>query len=198
MTRQTWFSRKGMVSLWVAAAFALIVASASAQSAPSSVVITGDAARRALTKGVLSGAAAEKISQACQEYAVQHNFAAVIFILDPYGNIVHAHRMDGIRPVQFESAIDKAKTSLFTRTATTLLAAQVGNDVSQQVRYRMRGLDLGPGGVPIIVNNQLIGSIGVAGSDPLDEPCVAAGFAAVGISMPPTGPSPAPPPPPAR
>jgi len=150
------------------------------------LTLSGAAAKRAATKTEISAAAAATIAEGCMAWAKQHNFASIVYILDPSGNIVHAYREDGTRPVQFDSAFDKAKTALFTRMTTIDLSNKVGSDVATQVRYRLRGLDLGPGGIPIIVDDQLIGSIGVAGSDPLDEPCAIAGLAAAGIVQKPT------------
>ncbi len=150
------------------------------------LTLTGAAAKRAATKTEISGAAAFRIAEACRAWGKQHNDASIVYILDPSGNIVHAYREDGTRPVQFDSAYDKAKTSLLTRITTIDLNNKVGSDVPTQVRYRLRGLDLGPGGIPIIVDDQLIGTIGVAGQDPLDEPCAIAGLAAVGITQKPS------------
>ena len=128
---------KGVILMGGLLTLGLVAGNAVAQS-KDSVVVTGEAAKRSLTKGEISGDTAERISRACQDYAKQHNFAAIVFILDPYGNIVHSHRMDGVRPVQFQSAMDKAKTSLFMRVSTSILAARVGNNETAQVRYRIR------------------------------------------------------------
>jgi glc operon protein GlcG len=150
------------------------------------LTLAGAAAKRAATKTEISGAAAFRIAEGCRAWGKQHNDASIMYILDPSGNIVHAYREDGTRPVQFDSASDKAKTALLTRMTTIDLNNKVGADVPTLVRYRLRGLDLGPGGIPIIVDDQLIGTIGVAGQDPLDEPCAIAGLASVGITQKPS------------
>ncbi len=170
--------RSASVFFAVAVAFTLLSGAALAQSTDK-ITVTGDAAKRALAKNEVSGEAAAKIALACQDFATQHNYAAVIFILDPSGNIVHAHRMDGIRPVQFESALNKAKTALFMRTSTHQLADRIAGNTAEEVRFLTRGLYPYAGGVPIIVDNQLVGAIGVAGSDPLDDDCAYAGLTAV-------------------
>ena len=177
--------RAVMATLFTILAFAAASPIASAQNKVP-LTITGAAAKRAATKTEISAAAAATIAEGCQAWAKQHNFASIMYILDPSGNIVHAYREDGTRPVQFDSAFDKAKTALFTRMTTIDLANKVGTDLPTLVRYRLRGLDLGPGGIPIIVDDQLIGSVGVAGSDPLDEPCAIAGLAAAGIIQKPS------------
>jgi glc operon protein GlcG len=170
--------RNTSVFLLVSVAFTFLSSITLAQDSDK-VIVTGDAAKRSLATNEIKGEAAEKIAQACQDFATRHNYVAVIFILDPSGNIVHAHRMDGIRPVQFESALNKAKTALFMRTSTRELAERIRGNVGEEVRFLTRGLYPYSGGVPIIVDNQLIGAIGVAGSDPLDDDCAYAGLASV-------------------
>jgi uncharacterized protein GlcG (DUF336 family) len=168
----------------VVSAFALVAPGTSAQSGDK-FTISGDAAKKALTKDEISGDTAAKIAQVCQDFAAKHNFAAIIFILDPSGNIVHSHRMDGARPIQFNSALNKARTALFMRTSTHQLANRFANNIAQQIKFAQMNMDPTPGGLPIIVDNQLIGAIGVAGSDPNDEECAYTGLTEVLGPQPP-------------
>jgi glc operon protein GlcG len=156
-----------------------------AQTSADQYTLSGEAAKKALTKDEISGDTAAKIAQVCQDFAKKHNFAAIVFILDPSGNIVHAHRMDGARPIQFDSALNKARTALFMRTSTHQLANRFANNIAQQIKFAQRNMDPTPGGLPIIVNSQLIGAIGVAGSDPLDEECANTGLTEVLGPQPP-------------
>ena len=187
MIRQTGLFRKVAGFLLAIAAFALVALNASAQSADK-FTLSEDAAKKALTKDEISGETAAKIAQVCQDFAAKHNFSAIIFILDPSGNIVHAHRMDGARPIQFDSALNKARTALFMRASTHQLENRFANNIPQQVKFAQRNLDPTSGGLPIIVNNQLIGAIGVAGSDPNDEDCANAGLTEVLGPQPPLAP----------
>lgn len=148
-------------------------------------VISADAAKRSLSKVEISGEAAEKIAHLCEDFAAKHNYPTVIFILDPSGNIVHAHRMDGIRPVQFDGALRKAKTALFFRTSTHELQNRAQNSISEQLRFMQRDLYPYAGGLPIIQDGQMIGAIGVAGSDPMDEQCAYDALTAVVGPQPP-------------
>src|SRR5262245_58173040 len=73
--------------------------SAQAQQAES-VVMSSAASSRALSKGEVSLDAAIKIVKGCQEFAAKNSFVAASYVLDPFGNIVFAQRMDGIRPLE--------------------------------------------------------------------------------------------------
>jgi len=184
------FFRRALVFFPAAALFALITTNASAQN--SSLLVSGDAAVRAVTNGEISGDAAVKVAQACQDFAAQHGFAAAVIVLDPDGDVVHSHRMDGVRPDEIESALNKARAALFNKNATN--ANPQNPNVVAAVRGSLaRGFDMSPGGVPIVLDNQMIGAIGVSGSDTLDADCARAGIAAVpGFTVP------APPGPPAQ
>jgi uncharacterized protein GlcG (DUF336 family) len=178
MTHNRWL---GSTFLMALAACLIVTAGASGQSKDSPMV-TGEAAKRAVTSGEISGDAAAKVAQGCLTYAAQHNFAAAVFVLDPFGNVVHSHRMDGLRPDEILTAMERAKGALFSRNATGATS-----DVVASIRGSYsRGFDPHPGGVPIVYDSQMIGAIGVAGSDSLNADCARAGIAAVpGLTPPP-------------
>ena len=46
-----------------------------------------------------------------------------IFVLDPMGNIVDSHQMDGVLPIGNETGLLKAKTALYARTSSAASAA---------------------------------------------------------------------------
>src|SRR6185436_5825132 len=89
-----------------------------------------------------------------------------IFILGPTGDIVHAHVMDGVLPIGVETGMMKAKTALYARSSSAAVAQRFNN-----VDGRMIRMDLGKeqglsyyfvsGGLPIVVEDNLIGAIGV-------------------------------------
>jgi len=166
-------------------AFGLIAPSSLSAQNATSAVISPEAAKKSLSKVEISGEAAEKIAHLCEDFATKHNYPTVIFILDPSGNIVHAHRMDGIRPVQFDGALRKAKTALFFRASTHELQNRAQNSISDQLRFMQRDLYPYAGGLPILQDGQMIGAIGVAGSDPMDEQCAYDAVTAVVGPQPP-------------
>src|ERR1700752_2620004 len=58
---------------------------------------------------------AERLSHICEANAKAHGGSATIVILDPYGQIIHEHRMDGQSVINQKSAENKARTSLLSR-----------------------------------------------------------------------------------
>ncbi|HEY3825392.1 MAG TPA: heme-binding protein [Bryobacteraceae bacterium] len=156
-------------NFYMAAAITLACGTASAQNI-NKFVISDEAAKKTLMKNEISADTAAKITQACVDFAVKNNIAVTVFILSPTGQIVHAHRMDGQVPINIETAQLKAQSVLYTRDSSHARANIVANNVPLQLRWSK--LDVFPvsGGLPIIVDNQMIGSIGVGGSNK-DEEC---------------------------
>jgi glc operon protein GlcG len=106
---------------------------------------------------------AERLSHICEANAKSHGGSATIVILDPYGQIIHEHRMDGQTYINQKAAENKARTALLTREPSHVLTNRAFNDVSTLIRMDQFGLTVQEGGLPIIVNDQLIGAIGVGG-----------------------------------
>jgi uncharacterized protein GlcG (DUF336 family) len=135
-----------------------------------SVTLAPAAARRALTKMEVNGETAEKLANVCLDYAKAHNGGASVVIISPSGYIVHAHRSDGQQPNNIDSALHKAQTALYLRTSTREALNRWNTLEAQLVRSDMN-LYLNPGGFPLIVDNQLIGALGVGGAPGGDEQC---------------------------
>ena len=173
------------------AMLAIIASTVSAQNI-NKFVISDEAAKKTLIKNEISADAAAKITQACIDFAVKNNMAVSVFILSPTGQIVHAHRMDGQVPINTETALLKAQSVLYTRDSTHARANQVANNVSLQLRWDRLPVFPVSGGLPIIVDGQMIGAIGVGGGN-RDEDCAYQALTTVVGPQPPlAGPAPAP------
>jgi uncharacterized protein GlcG (DUF336 family) len=134
-------------------------------------VVSGAAAQAIATKTEISASTAERIANSCRALAVENDVTVSIFILSPSGNIVHAHRMDGQMPIGVDTALMKAETALYMRTSTHAVSNRFPDAVGRVTRVKLDWY-LVSGGLPIIVDNQLIGSIGVGGArGGFDERC---------------------------
>jgi uncharacterized protein GlcG (DUF336 family) len=167
MVSETRLLRAGVRVVFVAA-LGIASRDGRAQSPVSldSVTLAPAAARRAVTRAEINEATAEKLVDVCLDYAKAHDGGASVVILSPSGYIVHAHRTDGQQPNNIDSALHKAQTALSTREALN----RWNNLEAQLVRSDMN-LYLNPGGFPIIVDDQLIGALGVGGASGGDEQC---------------------------
>jgi uncharacterized protein GlcG (DUF336 family) len=191
----------------VAAVFALTAAHAWAQGttpAPlSKVTVSPEVAKRTLMKMQINADTARAIVDACVEFSKTSTPAQSIsiFVLGPTGDIVDSHVMDGVLPIGVETGLLKAKTALYARTSSSAVAQRFNT-----VEGRVIRLDLGKaeglayyfvsGGLPIVVENQLIGAVGVGGGN-ADEACANAALTKVLGPQPPLTPATPPATPPA-
>ncbi|MDG6095580.1 heme-binding protein [Acetobacter sp. AN02] len=102
------------------------------------------------------------IEQAKKLAAASHNCVAIA-IVDAGGNLVSFQKMDGTQLGSIELAIRKAKTALsFARpTADMEHALNSGN---YMISTLPNALPAG-GGYPIMVNNELVGALGLSGGE---------------------------------
>jgi uncharacterized protein GlcG (DUF336 family) len=112
---------------------------------------------------VISSAGARALVDQCAAWAQKNNQVVAIAILDWGGNLIESHAMEGAAANAIDTALLKAKSALRWRRATSEtnklvrsgenLAPTFMNDFPQ------------PGALPIILNNQVIGAMGVSGAD---------------------------------
>lgn len=181
MKKQAGWFRSATILAAGLAAFAMAGKSAWAQGATpapfSKVTVSDDVAKRTLMKAVINADTARAIVDACVEWqkAQPGNVTIAIFVLSPTGQIVDSHQMDGVLPIGAETGLMKAKTALYARSSSAAVAQRFNT-----VDGRLIRLDLGKeeglsyyfvsGGLPIIVDNQMIGAVGVGGGN-ADEQC---------------------------
>lgn len=148
------------------AALSVIGVAASAQPVPAKFVVSGAAAGKILDSTTINLATAERIGMTCERLAREQGVAISIYVLDNDGNHVYLHRMDGQVWTNIATAEMKAKTALRLRAPSKQLmnhAIENPNDEWQEMKL---GLFANAGGLPVIVNDQLIGAIGIGGSRP--------------------------------
>ena len=133
---------------------------------PQQFVLSGKAADRLHDHISINADTAEKLSKACEAIARKNNSQVVVIILDPNGLVVHQHRMDGEGWVQINATQQKALTALRSRAPSRVLNNRNVQDPFTNQNMAGYGLTTQEGGLPIIVNGQLIGAIGVGGIPP--------------------------------
>jgi len=123
---------------------------------------------------------AKKAAAAALAEAKKNNWFMAIAVVDPSGTLVYYEKMDNTQIGSSQVAIDKAKTSaMFKRATKVFQDALAGGGAGLRV-LGLQGVTPVEGGVPIIVNNQIIGAIGVSGAaSDQDAVCAQAGAAAV-------------------
>ena len=135
------------------------------------VTMAPDATRRAHLQEI-NLETARKLADACVAYsrAANPNGGATVVVVGPSGNIVYAARSDGQIPNNFDSAFEKAKMALYMRAPTRSMVNRWGSPEAALARAPLN-LYLVEGGYPIIVEEMMVGALGVGGASGGDEEC---------------------------
>ena len=112
-------------------------------------------------KKALTLAAAKKIAGAAEAEARKNNWNVVIAILDDGGHLLYLQRMDGVQIASLEIALKKAESAVFFKRPTKAFEDQLAG--GRTAILKLPGAMPFEGGLPITVDDQVIGAIGVSG-----------------------------------
>jgi uncharacterized protein GlcG (DUF336 family) len=113
------------------------------------------------TKKALTLEIAKELSAAAEAEAVKNNWNVVIAIVDDGGRLMHLVRRDGTQYGSIEVAQDKARTAIAFRRPTKALEDAVAG--GRNAILGLGGATPIEGGLPIVVEGEMIGAIGVSG-----------------------------------
>ncbi|PZP31565.1 MAG: hypothetical protein DI603_11955 [Roseateles depolymerans] len=114
------------------------------------------------TVAQLEFADVKRIAAAAESHALSHGWAVSIAIVDAGGHLLWLQRLDGAAPVSAQIAPAKAHTAALGRRES-----KVYEDMINQGRTSFLSAPglagLLEGGVPILVDGQCVGAVGVSG-----------------------------------
>jgi glc operon protein GlcG len=129
------------------------------------------------TKLSLTLTDATAIAAAAEEYAESRELRVSIAVVDESTYVQHVIRMDGAPYMSAEGAIEKARTAAEGGHPTTFFEEPLNAGRFSMLKMPAYPLE---GGVPVIVDGQCVGGIGVAGVLPhLDAAIADAGLKAL-------------------
>ena len=122
--------------------------------------------------------------EAAVAYADQIGVKINVAMADAGGNLTGFLRMPGAFVQSIDIAIDKAYTAAGFGFSTKKWMDVIGHDDGMKFGFSARPrLVVFGGGLPVRVNGELIGGIGVSGaSEAQDEECARAALAAIGAT----------------
>jgi uncharacterized protein GlcG (DUF336 family) len=124
-------------------------------------LLAGSAHAQLATKKALTLAAAKRMAAAAEAEATKNGWNVVIAVVDDGGHLVYLQRMDGTQTGSIDVAICKARTAMAFKRPT-----KVFDDLAKtRPSIVSIGTDavLLEGGVPIVVDGQAVGAMGVSG-----------------------------------
>jgi glc operon protein GlcG len=167
---------KIQVALVAAVAATALAGSAMAAASLNDVVQKGAAAQKVMEKNQINFATAKAIGDHCLNEAASKGMGVSVVIVDQFGVISYYVRGDGQGKTNTESALWKARTVLNTRAPSKAQMNAVRTGATSESRVIWQGNFANAGGLPIVVDGQFLGAIGVGGmaADPprwSDEIC---------------------------
>lgn len=131
------------------------------------------------TKPMLTLDDVKVIAAAAEAEALKNNWAVTFSIVDDGGHLLWLQRLDGAPPVSAHISPAKAKTAALGRRESKVYEDVInGGRVSFLSAPEIEGML--EGGVPVVVDGQVIGAVGVSGvKSDQDAQIAKAGIAAL-------------------
>jgi glc operon protein GlcG len=124
------------------------------------------------TRKTLTLEAARLAMTACEAEAAKGGWKVVIAVVDEGGHPLMVHRLDGAQWSSIETAVQKARAAVAWKRPTRLLEESVNNGRFAFLSIA-QGMAILQGGVPLEIEGQVIGAIGVSGVKAADDEVVA-------------------------
>jgi glc operon protein GlcG len=128
------------------------------------------------TRSMLTLEDCKRIAAAAEAEARKNNWNVCVAILDDGGHLLHLFRMDGATPANSRIAVEKGRTAAETRRSTAMWEERIKG--GRTAMLRMPGVTPIQGGLPIVIDGECIGALGVSGvQSHEDEQIAKAGIA---------------------
>ncbi|MCE8042016.1 GlcG/HbpS family heme-binding protein [Billgrantia desiderata] len=130
------------------------------------------------TKPVLTLNDVNAILDAAQKEAEANGWAVTIAVADDGGHLLGLRRLDGAAPMTPDVATQKARSAALGRKETQVFEEMINGGRNAFLSAPLSGLLTG--GVPVLVDGEVAGTVGVSGVKPDQDVQIAkAGIAAV-------------------
>src|SRR5204863_1477398 len=124
------------------------------------------------TRKILTLDAARLAMAACEAEAARGGWKVVIAVVDEGGHPLMLHRLDGAQWSSIDTAIGKARAAVAWKRPTRLLEESVNNGRFAFLSIA-QGMAILQGGVPLEIDGQVVGAIGVSGVKASDDEVIA-------------------------
>lgn len=116
------------------------------------------------SKAVLTQVDVSKVLDAAQQEAERESWAITVAVTDDGGHLLALRRLDGAAPFTADVAANKARSAAMGRKETQVFEEMINGGRTAFVSAPMQALL--SGGVPIIVDGQVVGAVGISGVKP--------------------------------
>ncbi len=134
-------------------------------TAIAAIAFAAEASAQAMVREqkVISTAGARAMVDACTAWAERNHMVLAMAVLDWAGNEVESHAMEGAGANSIDTALLKAKSALRWRRPTSEMnkIVRTGQNLAPTFMHDFPQ----PGALPIMLDGDMIGAMGVSGAD---------------------------------
>ena len=103
----------------------------------------------------------DRMLAAARAEALSNQWAVTIAIVDDGGHLLALQRLDGASPVSAQIAVEKARTAALGRRPSQAYEEMINGGRVSFLSAPLAGML--EGGVPVLVDGQVVGAVGVSG-----------------------------------
>lgn len=132
------------------------------------------------TRLIVDDAGAGAALATAEKRALERGSRVVIAVVDPYGELIALRRTPGAQVASSRVAVDKARTAAIFVRPSRELEAQVSS--GRLGALALHGASALTGGIPLVVDGQVVGAIGTSGETPDEDEQISLAGASAAIS----------------
>jgi uncharacterized protein GlcG (DUF336 family) len=106
---------------------------------------------------------AKKIAAVALAEAKKNNWYMAVAVVDPSGTLVYYEKMDNTQTGSAAVAIEKARTAAMFKRPTKVFEDAVAGGGAGLRALRVPGVIPVEGGIPLIIDDKIVGAVGVSG-----------------------------------
>ena len=122
------------------------------------------------TRRIIDDRGADAVMFAAEAFALKQGSRVVIAIVDPSGELIQLRRTPGAQIASSRVAVDKARTAaIFVRPSRVMEEQVTGGRLGA---LALHGVSAITGGIPLVVDGDVVGAIGTSGETPDEDEAV--------------------------
>jgi glc operon protein GlcG len=122
------------------------------------------------TRRIIDDAGADAVLAAAEAFALERGHRVVIAIVDPSGELIQLRRTPGAQIASSRVAVDKARTAAIFVRPSRVIEQQVTD--GRLGALALHGASALTGGIPLVVDGQVVGAIGTSGETPDEDEAI--------------------------
>src|ERR687890_2658162 len=122
------------------------------------------------TRRIIDDAGAQSVLAAAEREALAQGLRVVMAVVDPWGELVALRRTPEAQAASSRVAVDKARTAaIFVRSSREMEEQVTAGRIGA---LALRGAACLIGGIPLVVDGEVVGAIGTSGETPDEDEAI--------------------------